>query len=162
MYRTTITVLPLIPIAILLVQNSVKVTSQLGRQDVVLDRETKVESFVSWNNTVCDSRIVSIASSIDRLQEPQILPNLCQGFKMNASRWFTQYLPRNCWTRALRVCQCLKTVHSIRSMRLSKKMLPGVLTKLTTLWTTCKNGGISQDTNCRKHWRFLANRLQNF
>ena len=51
MYRTTITVLPLIPIAILLVQNSVKVTSQLGRQDVVLDRETKVESFVSWNNT---------------------------------------------------------------------------------------------------------------
>ena len=44
-YRTTITVLPLIPIAILLVQNSIKVTSQLGQQDVVLDREIKVESF---------------------------------------------------------------------------------------------------------------------
>ena len=48
MYRHTITILPLLPVFVLLIQNSISVSSMLGVQEIILDTESKVEGHIVY------------------------------------------------------------------------------------------------------------------
>ena len=48
-YRHTITILPLLPVFVLLIQNSISVSSMLGVQEIILDTESKVKGHIVYS-----------------------------------------------------------------------------------------------------------------